>query len=199
MRAAAGAPGDGNNEAHPKDRIAIASQMAQVTSGEVTGDEMVRTLQSILRADAQNPQAHLRLGYAEIDRGRCDRAEPHLRFALQAQVPSADAGLGLAGCLLRRGDREGAATALAAARRAEPGNPVVAANIGLLALQNGDFAIAITSCRQRCAPTRFCWKRGSRWRAPWPVVATGQARSSRPRSCWRNSLRTLPNAAKSSG
>ncbi len=117
--------------------------MALVTSGEVTGDEMVRTLQSILRADAQNPQAHLRLGYAEIDRGRCDRAEPHLRVALQARVPSADAGLGLAGCLLRRGDREGAAAALGDARRAEPGNPVVAANLGLLALQNGNFPIAI--------------------------------------------------------
>ena len=117
--------------------------MAQVTSGEVTGDEMVRTLQSILRADAQNPQAHLRLGYAEIDRGRCDRAEPHLRFALQARIPSADAGLGLAGCLLRRGDRAGAAAALGEARRAEPGNPVVAANLGLLALQNGNFVMAI--------------------------------------------------------
>ena len=131
----------------PKDRIAIASQMAQVTSGEVTGDEMVRTLQSILRADPQNPQAQLRLGYAEIDRGRCDRAEPHLRFALQARVPSADAGLGLAGCLVRRGDRDGAAAALSDARRAEPGNPVVAANVGLLAMQNGNLAIAITELR----------------------------------------------------
>jgi choline-sulfatase len=127
----------------PKDRIAIASQMALVTSGEVTGDQMLRTLQSILEADPQNPQAHLRLGYAEIDRRRCDRAEPHLRFALQANVPSADAGLGLAGCLLGRGDRAGAAAALAAARRAEPGNPVVAANLGLLALQNRDFPLAI--------------------------------------------------------
>ena len=57
--------------------------------------------------------------------------------------PSADAGLGLAGCLLRRGDRDGAAAALSDARRAEPGNPVVAANVGLLALQNGNFPAAI--------------------------------------------------------
>jgi len=58
-------------------------------------------------------------------------------------VPSADAGLGLAGCLLRRGDQDGAAEALSDARRAEPGNPVVAANFGLLALQHGNFSIAI--------------------------------------------------------
>ncbi len=136
-------PATGAARPDPKDRIAIASQMAQVTSGEVSGDEMVRTLQSILRADAQNPQAHLRLGYAEIDRGRCDRAEPHLRFALRARIPSADAGLGLAGCLLRRGDRAAAVAALGEARRAEPGNPVVAANLGLLALQDGNLVMAI--------------------------------------------------------
>ncbi|MEO7134044.1 MAG: sulfatase-like hydrolase/transferase [Vicinamibacterales bacterium] len=131
----------------PKDRITIASQMALVTSGEVTGDEMVKTLESILRADAQNPQAHLRLGYAEIERGQCGRAEPHLRFALQAKVPSADAGIGLAGCLIQRGDRAGAGAALQEARRAEPGNPVVAANLGLVAMQNGDFATATSELR----------------------------------------------------
>jgi choline-sulfatase len=133
----------GTSRPDPKDRIAIASQMALVTSGEVTGEKMIATLQSILKADPRNPQAHLRLGYAEIDRDRCDRAEPHLRFALQAKVPSADAGLGLAGCLLRRGDRTGAVAALSEARRAEPGNPVVAANLGLLALQNRDYPLAI--------------------------------------------------------
>jgi arylsulfatase A-like enzyme/Flp pilus assembly protein TadD len=137
-------PKGGAPRPDPKDRIAIASQMALVTSGEVTGDEMVKTLESILRADAQNPQAHLRLGYAELERGRCNRAEPHLRFALQAKVPSADAGLGLAGCLSQRADHAGAAAALADARRAEPGNPIVAANLGLLALQRRDFATAIT-------------------------------------------------------
>jgi Flp pilus assembly protein TadD len=148
-------PPSGASRPDPKDRIAIASQMALVTSGEVTGDRMIATLQSILRSDPQNPQAHLRLGYAEIDRGQCDRAEPHLRFALQANVPSADAGLGLAGCLLQRGDRAAATTALRAARRAEPGNPVVAANLGLLAMQDRDFPSAINELQAalRADPT----------------------------------------------
>ena len=144
-------PKGGAPRSDPKDRIAIASQMALVTSGEVTGEAMVKTLESILQADAQNPQAHLRLGYAELDRGRCNRAEPHLRFALQAKVPSADAGLGLAGCLLQRGDQAGAAAALADARRAEPGNPIVAANLGLLALQRRDFPTAISELRAALA------------------------------------------------
>jgi Flp pilus assembly protein TadD len=121
--------------------------MALVTSGEVTGPQLIRTLESVLRADPQNPQAHLRLGYAEIDRGRCDRAEPHLTAALRAGVPSADAGLGLAGCLVQKGDVAGAEAALAAARRTEPGNPVVAANIGMLAMQRRDFPTAISELR----------------------------------------------------
>ena len=127
----------------PKDRIAVASQMALVTSGEVSGNTLIATLEEVLRGDPQNPQAHLRLGYALIETGRCDRAEPHLRAALAAGVPSADAGLGLADCRTRAGDAKGAAAALTAARSAEPGNPVVSANLGLLALEEGRLADAI--------------------------------------------------------
>ena len=68
----------------PKDRIAVASRLATVTSGEVRGDELVATLEAVLRDDPANPQAHLRLGFAEIERGRCAQAEPHLRAALDA-------------------------------------------------------------------------------------------------------------------
>ena len=127
----------------PKDRIAVASQLALVTSGEVSGPALITTLESVLRVDPPNPQAHLRLGYALIEAGRCDRAEPHLRAALAAGVPSADAGLGLADCRTRAGDATGAAAALAAARNAEPGNPVVSANLGLLALEQGRLADAV--------------------------------------------------------
>ena len=138
----------------PKDRIAVASQLALVTSGEVSGTAVVATLESVLRVDPQNPQAHLRLGYALIEAGRCDRAEPHLRAAVAANVPSADAGLGLADCRTRAGDARGAGQALAAARAAEPGNPVVAANLGLLALQEGrlDEAVAELQAALRADP-----------------------------------------------
>ena len=131
----------------PKDRIVIASQMATVTSGEVTGDRLIATLEAVLRDDPQNPQAHLRLGFAEVERDRCAQAEPHFVAALRAGVPSADAGLGLAGCRGRRGDLKGAAGALEAARQAEPGNPVVTANIGILAMQEGRLADAIRELR----------------------------------------------------
>ena len=131
----------------PKDRIRVAAQMALVPSGEVSGDQLVSTLEAIIREDPRNPQAHLRLGYAHLERGRCDRAAPHLRAALAAGVPSADAGLGLADCQTRTGDLRGAIAALASARAAEPGNPVVAANLGLLALQEGRLADAITELR----------------------------------------------------
>ena len=146
LSGAGGVPAAGSRP-DPKDRIAVASQMALVTSGEVSGDQLVSTLEAVIRADPQNPQAHLRLGYAHLERGRCNRAEPHLRSALAAGVPSADAGLGLADCLTRAGDLQGAVAALTAARAAEPGNPVVAANLGLLALQMGHLPNAITELR----------------------------------------------------
>ena len=129
--------------ADPKDRIAIASRLAEVTSGEVRGDALRSTLAAILKDDPGNPQAHLRLGYAEAERGRCDRAEPHLRAALAARLPSADAGLALADCRSRANDAKGAGQALEAARALEPGNPVVEANLGLLALSANDTAAAI--------------------------------------------------------
>lgn len=127
----------------PKDRIEVASRLAEVTSGEVRGAALLETLEAILKVDAGNPQAHLRLGYAEVERGRCDRAEPHLRAALAARLPSADAGLALADCRGRASDARGALAALEAARALEPGNPVVEANLGLLALARDDTDSAI--------------------------------------------------------
>jgi choline-sulfatase len=137
----------GASRPDPKDRIDVAAQLARVTSGEATGAAAIGALESVLRNDPQNPQAHLRLGYAEVERNRCDRAEPHFRAALAAGLPSADAGLGLAQCLLQKGNVAGATTALEAASRAEPGNPVVEANLGLISLQNRDFSTAITRLR----------------------------------------------------
>lgn len=132
----------------PKDRIALASRLAMVTSGEVQGDALISTLEAILQDDPQNPQAHLRLGYAELERDRCPRAEPHFRSAIKAGLPSADAGLGLAQCRGKAGDLRGAADALAAARLAEPESPVVAANMGLLALQQKQIPAAIAELKR---------------------------------------------------
>lgn len=127
----------------PKDRIALASRIASVTSGEVRGQALITTLEAIVREDPGNPQAHLRLGFAELERGRCAQAEPHFRAAIQAQLPSADAGLGLADCHMRANDAAGAQRALEAARAMEPGNPVVEANLGLVALARDEPKAAI--------------------------------------------------------
>ena len=137
----------GTTRADPKDRIEIAAQMAMVTSDEVQGEARIAALESILRADPGNPQAHLRLGYAEIDRQRCAAAMPHLQAALDAHVPSADAGLGLATCFGQVGNTGGAERALEAALAAEPGNPIVTANLGILALEQGRADTAITRLR----------------------------------------------------
>jgi arylsulfatase A-like enzyme/Flp pilus assembly protein TadD len=145
----------------PKDRIAVAAQMAAVTSGEVQGEARIAALTAILTMDPGNPQAHLRLGFAQIERDRCADAIPHLQAALDARVPSADAGLGLAECLGRAGDISGAERALSAALALEPGNPVANANLGLLALEQGRPADAIPRLREALArdpgllPARF--------------------------------------------
>jgi choline-sulfatase len=128
----------------PKDRIQIASRLATVMAGEVQGPVLISTLEAVLKDDPENPQAHLRLGYAHLESKRCDRAIPHLGAALAARVPSADAGLGLAGCLVAAGKLPAAVAALRAADALEPGNPVVQANLGLIALQQNDAATAVT-------------------------------------------------------
>jgi tetratricopeptide (TPR) repeat protein len=149
----------------PKDRIDVAARMALVTSGEVRGEAAIAALEAILRADPGNPQARLRLGFAQLERDRCDAARPHLQAALEAGVPSADAGLGLAECQGRAGDLDGARRSLAAALAAEPGNPVALANLGVLALERGRPAEAIPQLREalalepRLLPARFALAR----------------------------------------
>ena len=184
----------------PKDRIEIAAQLARVTSEEVTGDAAISTLESVLRIDPRNPQAHLRLGYAEAGRNRCDRAEPHFRAALAAGLPSADAGLGLAQCLLQKGNvaaatmraRSGVASrAGESCRRGEPRPD--------LACRRRDFPDRDhPASRGPPAPTPNCWKPASRWPAPWPTPAIGRRQPPRPRICSVNCLPGLPNEAKSS-
>jgi choline-sulfatase len=129
----------------PKDRRELAARLAQVTSGELTGAALVAALEGIVREDPGNGQAHLRLGYARIQADDCARAEPELHAAAAAGLQSADVFLGLATCLGRRRDLAGAERALGEARRLEPDNPAVVANVGLLQATRGDVPAAIQS------------------------------------------------------
>jgi Flp pilus assembly protein TadD len=111
--------------------------MAYVASGEAQGREAVDLLEAVLRDDPHNPQAHLRLGYVWLELNDCGRATPHLRAAVEARMPSAEPYLGLAGCLAAARRFDAATDLLRGAEQAEPGNPVVRANLGLMALESG--------------------------------------------------------------
>jgi cytochrome c-type biogenesis protein CcmH/NrfG len=129
----------------------VAARIAQVTSGELSGDALQSALEDILRVDPSNSQAHMRLGYARLAKNDCARAEQEFTWAIDGGLPSADAHLGLATCLGRRNDLAGAARVLAEARRREPSNPIVIANIGILQATRGDNAAAIRSLQEALA------------------------------------------------
>jgi len=129
----------------PKDRRELLARIAQVTAGELEGATLVAALEGIVRDDPRNGQAHLRLGYAQLQTGDCPAAEREFHAAAETGLPSADIYLGLATCLGRRRDLAAAEQALAQARRVEPDNPVVTANIGILQATKGDLPAAIES------------------------------------------------------
>ena len=129
----------------PKDRREIAAQMAQVIAGELSGAALRHALESILEHDPGNGQMHLRLGYLQLANDDCAQAEREFSIAATSGLPGVDAYLGLATCLGRRNDLDGAAHALGEARRREPDNPVVIANLGILQVTRGDLAAGIQS------------------------------------------------------
>jgi choline-sulfatase len=134
---AAGRPGTASSRPDPKDRREIAARLANVASGEVRGPALERALREILRADAANPQANVRLGYVLLESGRCAAAIPRFTAAIDGQLPSADAHLGRAACEIAGKNVAAAERTLGDAQRAEPDNPIVSANLGLLLSDNG--------------------------------------------------------------
>ena len=127
----------------PKDRRKEAARMAQAVSGELEGAALRAALEAIVAEDPRNGQAQMRLGYALVGSGELQEAETHFRAALGASMPTADVHLGLALCFASTGRPSEAARALMEARRIEPGNPVVEANLGSLALDAGDLMKAV--------------------------------------------------------
>ena len=131
------------NRPDPKDRRELAARIGQVVSGELDGAALRAALEAIVSEDPRNGQAQMRLGYALVESGDLREAETHFRAALGASMPTADVHLGLALCYASTGRTEEAAGALMEARRLEPGNPVVEANLGSLALDAGDATKAV--------------------------------------------------------
>jgi tetratricopeptide (TPR) repeat protein len=137
-------PGQGGTaRVDPKDRKALAARISRILSGELHGPDLERALRDVLADDPRNPQANLRLGYVLLESGRCREATQRFRAAIDAQLPSADAHLGLAGCLVTQRQFTEAAETLRAAERVEPGNPVVSANLGIVLSDGGNPKAAI--------------------------------------------------------
>ncbi len=118
--------------ADPKDRRELAARLAEVTSGELSGAGLEAALRAILADDPGNPQAHLRLGFVLAESNRCRDAQPHFTAAIDARLPTADAHLGLAGCLAADRRFAAAEKVLADGLVVEPENPVVVANQGVV-------------------------------------------------------------------
>jgi cytochrome c-type biogenesis protein CcmH/NrfG len=119
-----------------------------VTSGELQGPALERALAGIVKDDPRNPQARVRLAYALAGRGECAGAVPHFRAAIDAHLPSADAHLGLAGCLVAQGQGRDAVAVLEAGDRVEPDNPVVIANRAGLLSDGGQPLAAVPLLRR---------------------------------------------------
>ncbi len=144
-------PQAGELLADPKDRRELAARLAEVTSGELSGPALETALTRILADDPRNPQAALRLGYARVARGDCPGAVPQFRTAIAAGMPTADAHLGLAGCLVGLQRLAEATRVLEDAAEVEPGNPVVMANQGLVRSDGGRPAEAVPFFRRALA------------------------------------------------
>ncbi len=135
----------------PKDRRELAARFAQVASGELLGRELERALAQILKEDPGNPQANLRLGYLRLDANEIAAAKRHFQQAIAARLPGADAYLGLAACEAAERRVDAAVRALREAERAEPDNPVVSANLGILLSDGGRPAEGIAPLERAVA------------------------------------------------
>jgi arylsulfatase A-like enzyme/cytochrome c-type biogenesis protein CcmH/NrfG len=141
----AGRGGREEARADPKDRRELAAAIARITSGEVQGEALERALRGVLAADPGNPQMNMRLGFVLADLGECGNAIAYFEKAVARGMPGADPHLGLARChaVARRTER--AVAELRAADRAEPDNPVVLANLGIVLSDGGRPAEGILS------------------------------------------------------
>jgi choline-sulfatase len=135
----------------PKDRVELAARIGQVTSGELHGPALRAALERIVRDDPKNGQMRMRLAFVLQESGGCAAAVPHFEAAIAAGVPSADPHLGLAECFASAGRADAARRALIAADRTEPGNPIVSANLGMMALEAGQVTEAIDRLKSALA------------------------------------------------
>ena len=141
-------PSPSAGRADPQDKVHVAAAIARITSGEAQGAALERELRAVLAEDPANPQMNLRLGHVLAGSNRCAEARRRFDTAIRAKLPTADAHLGLAACQAAARDFAAAISTLQEGARAEPGNPVVRANLGLMLSQAGRPSDAIAPLRE---------------------------------------------------
>ena len=129
--------GRASTRADPKDRRELAASIARIMSGELQGQALRRAVESVLVQDPDNPQMNMRLGFVLADEGQCGKALPLFVKSIALGMPGADPHLGAARCLAAARLLDRAASELVAADRAEPDNPVVLANLGIVLSDRG--------------------------------------------------------------
>ena len=153
-------------------------------SGELTGAALVAALEGIVRDDPRNGQAHLRLGIraAAGRRLRARRAGVPRRRSRRAAVRGR---VSRARHLPRPAPRSGRRRASAGeARRLEPDNPSVVANLGHPAGREGRPAWRDSVARtRRSPPIRTCTRRASTSRSRMRRRAAAPRRQPRRASC----------------
>jgi arylsulfatase A-like enzyme len=138
-----GGRSDPTARADPKDQRELAADIARVTSGDLHGPELEQVLRRIIARDPKNPQANLRLGYAMQASGKCGEAITRFRQAIAGNLPGAEAHLGVAGCQAAAKQFGAAASTLREAQRANPDDPIVQANLGIVLSDGGRPADAV--------------------------------------------------------
>ena len=174
--------------ADPKDRRELAADIARIMSGELQGEALRRAVEAVLVQDPDNPQMNMRLGFVLADEGQCGKALPFFVKSMALGMPGADPHLGAARCLAAARLLDRAASELVAADRAEPDNPVVLANLGIVLSDRGLAGDAIGPLGRAVAlDPEFHEARFN--------LAVAQARAGRPADAAREAselLRRLP-------
>ena len=132
----------------PKDKRELAARIAEVTSGELRGDRAAPGTRAN-PGGGPGESAGPRPARIPADGGaRLPWRRAPLHAAIAGRLPGADAYLGLAGCQASTRKLDEAATTLQQAEAAEPDNPVVVANHGVVLSDGGRPAEAVPLLRR---------------------------------------------------
>lgn len=109
-----------SNDANDGDALVFRSQM-QISWGDL--DHSTQTLQTVIKNEPKNSQAHFALGVAYEKQGNVEHAESEWREALKLNPNLVEAQRALAGAAIRLGDMNTLADAATQVIRLQPGSP----------------------------------------------------------------------------